>query len=138
MKKNNDVILAAGGLVWKDAPAGKELAIIHRPKYDDWTLPKGKLKPGETWSQAAIREVHEETGCRVAIGDFVGCTCYQLAAVPKVVLYWNMKLIGKCDFQPGKEVDELQWLSVDDAVQRLDYETERELIVSNERNSNER
>ena len=126
--KNDDVIQAAGGLLWKDSENGRELAIIHRPKHDDWTLPKGKLEPGESWTEAALREVEEETGCKVEIEDFIGCTCYSAGAKPKVVLYWNMKLIGECHFQPGKEVDQLRWAKPADATQILDYETERELI----------
>ena len=126
--KNDDVIQAAGGLLWKEAASGKELAIIHRPKYNDWTLPKGKLEPGETWKAAAVREVSEETGCKAEIGNFAGCICYMFRDTPKIVLYWNMKLIGECHFQPGKEVDQLRWMKPGDAIQLLYYPAERELI----------
>jgi len=126
--KNIDVIQAAGGLLWRHTPNGKELAVIHRPKHDDWTLPKGKLKPGESWKEAALREVYEETGCKVEIENFAGCICYTSNNVPKVVLYWNMKLIGNCNFRPNKEVDQLQWLTIDKALASLDYQPERELI----------
>ena len=126
--KNADVIQAAGGLLWRETENGRELAIIHRPKLDDWALPKGKLEPGESWKAAALREVYEETGCKAEIENFVGCTCYTTVGTPKVVLYWNMTLTGKCNFQPSKEVDQLQWMKPEDAIQKLDYQTEQELI----------
>ncbi len=128
---NIDVIQAAGGLIWRNTSKGKELAIIHRPKHDDWTLPKGKLAPGESWKEAAIREVHEETGCQAEIEDFAGCICYTPMDIPKVVLYWNMNLIGECRFQTTKEVDQILWLKAEQALIILDYPSERELIKKN-------
>jgi len=132
--KNVDVIQAAGGLLWRKTANSRELAIIHRPKYDDWTLPKGKLEQGESWKDAALREVYEETGCKAEIGNFAGCICYMVRDTPKVVLYWNMKLIWECHFQPGKEVDQLRWVTTGEAIQLLDYPTERELIEKNIQN----
>jgi len=85
-KVDQDVIQAAGGLVWRQGEKGKEIAVIHRPRYDDWTLPKGKLRKKETWQQAALREILEEIGCLVRVGDFAGCTCYKFGGIPKVVL----------------------------------------------------
>ncbi len=128
-KADVDVIQAAGGLIWRNTSGDKELAIIHRPKYNDWTLPKGKLNPGESWKEAALREVQEETGCKVEIDSFAGCICYTPENIPKIVLYWNMKLIGDCHFQPNKEVDQLQWLKIKDALALLDYQIEKDLIV---------
>jgi 8-oxo-dGTP pyrophosphatase MutT (NUDIX family) len=134
MKNNKtdiDVIEAAGGLIWRNASEGKELAIIHRPKHDDWTLPKGKLEPGESWKEAALREAQEETGCQVEIANFAGCICYTPLDKPKVVLYWNMNLIGECHFQPNKEVDQLRWVKFEEALAMLDYQSEKELILKN-------
>ncbi len=128
---NVDVIQAAGGLIWRNSAEGKQLAIIHRPKHDDWTLPKGKLESGEIWTEAAIREVWEETGCKAEIVSFAGCVCYTPENVPKIVLYWNMKLIGDIYFQANKEVDQLRWLKVDDALTVLNYQDEKELILKN-------
>lgn len=125
---NVDVIQAAGGLVWRNANGEKELAIIHRPKHDDWTLPKGKLEPGESWKEAALREVLEETVCQVEIENFAGCICYTPKDIPKIVLYWNMKLIDEGNFKPNKEVDQIRWLKVDEALAILGYQSERELI----------
>jgi len=123
-----DVIQAAGGLVWRNTNGEKELAIIHRPKHNDWTLPKGKLEPGEGWKEAALREVGEETGCQVEIENFAGCVCYTLMDIPKIVLYWNMKLVDEGTFIPNKEVDKIRWLKIDDVLAILGYQSERELI----------
>src|SRR5512139_3933174 len=91
----SNVILAAGGIVWRDSPRGRQLAVVHRPKYDDWTLPKGKLDPGERWQDGARREVEEETGFRVTLESFAGGCAYLTRRGPKSVLYWNMRLEGE-------------------------------------------
>ena len=124
-----DVIQSAGGLVWRDAPQGRELLIIHRPKYDDWTLPKGKLEPGESWTQAALREVWEETGCTAEIKSFAGCICYEYKGIPKIVLFWNMKALEHCQFHPTKEVDRIQWMRVDELQKTLSYRDEKRLVT---------
>lgn len=122
------VIRAAGGLVWWRGPNGLQLALVHRPKYDDWSLPKGKLEPGESWMQAALREVWEETGCEVRIAGFAGTTSYLVGGRAKVVLFWNMERIGDCNFVPAKEVDRLLWLSRPRALEMLDHPAERDLL----------
>ncbi|MDX1657158.1 MAG: NUDIX hydrolase [Candidatus Competibacteraceae bacterium] len=126
------VVEAAGGLVWRSTPRGRELALIHRPKYDDWSLPKGKLDPGESWQAAALREVIEETGFTVDLQDFAGCTSYRVrgGTTPKVVLYWHMALTGNPDFRPHNplEVDELRWLTPPEALAVLSYDYERRLL----------
>jgi len=130
-KKDCDVIQSSGGLIWRDSPGGKELAIIYRKRYNDWTLPKGKLESGECWRDAAIREVWEEAGCKVEIESFAGCISYTHRETPKIVLYWNMKLIGDCQFQPTDEVDQLQWLKAEEALLILNYLSEKELVQKN-------
>lgn len=129
----DDVIRAAGGLVWRDAPdgKGKQIAIIRRSRYagEGWTLPKGKVKAKDkTWKAAAEREVREETGCRVRVGDFAGCYGYTVRGKPKVVLYWNMNLIGEPDFRKSKEVDEVRWVTAREALKKLHYPSERALL----------
>lgn len=126
-----DVIQSAGGLLWRESPRGRELLLIHRPKYDDWTLPKGKLEPGESWTQAAIREVWEETGCKTEIKSFAGCICYIYKGIPKIVLFWNMNMIDECQFNPTKEVDRIQWEKTEEVFKRLNYSSERELVLKN-------
>lgn len=126
-----DVIQSAGGLLWRESRKGRELLLIHRPKYDDWTLPKGKLEPGESWTQAAIREVWEETGCQAEILSFAGCICYTYKGIPKIVLFWNMKVIGDCQFHPTKEVDRIQWVKAEDVLEKLIYSGDREVVLKN-------
>jgi 8-oxo-(d)GTP phosphatase len=129
-------IRAAGGVLWRASAAGGgdeavEVAIIHRPRYDDWSLPKGKLAPGESEVDGAIREVLEETGHRVRLGRSLGETRYQKemdgVSRPKVVRWWAMEA-GAGAFVPNREVDELRWVSLGEAHDRLTRETDRELL----------
>ena len=123
-----DVILAAGGLVWKDS-ARSRIALIHRPKYDDWTLPKGKLTDGESWLDGAIREVREETGFEVRPGDFAAGCVYLTRSGPKVVLYWHMQIDGEGRFEKSDEVDALEWMGVEEARRRLTHARERRVLA---------
>ena len=122
------VIEAAGGVVWRDGPGGRELALIHRPRYNDWSLPKGHLEPGESWVAAALREVEEETGCQVQLGEFAGTTNYLVKGTPKIVLFWHMELVQLPPYQANEETDELVWLKADEAWRRLTYAAERMLL----------
>jgi 8-oxo-dGTP pyrophosphatase MutT (NUDIX family) len=122
------LILAAGGLLWRERDGGRVLAVVHRPKYDDWSLPKGKLDPGESLPDAALREVEEETGCRGRLERFAGTTCYEVKGVPKVVLFWHMAIEREEAFAPSKEVDTLEWLAPDAARERLTHRREIELL----------
>lgn len=123
----HDVIRAAGGLLWRTAPSGYEIAVVRRERYQDWTLPKGKLDPGETWEEAALREVREETGFKAKLMGFAGAVAYATDKGPKVVRYWHMMATDA----PGaieNEVVELLWLCVADACVRLDYDLERAIL----------
>jgi 8-oxo-(d)GTP phosphatase len=127
------LIRAAGGVLWRPAGTGARLALVHRPRYDDWSLPKGKLDPGETFLEAAVREVHEETGQHGHPGRRLPEIHYRALAGPKVVRYWVMRLTGEgaagidradseqADFVPGDEVDGLDWVSPETAEERLTY-----------------
>lgn len=127
-----DEIQAAGGVVLrrqKDEPV--EVALIHRPSYNDWTLPKGKLEPGETHEDAALREVEEETGLACTLGDLAGEVRYRdRKGRPKVVLYWLMEPVGPTDgrFIPNNEVDRLRWMPLEDAGPALTYEHDRTIL----------
>jgi 8-oxo-dGTP diphosphatase len=128
-----DLIRAAGGLVWRKTPHGLEILLIHRQRYADWSLPKGKLKPGESWQEAALREVLEETGLRTVVGDLAGDVFYYLNGCPKIVLYWNMTVVeADRNRQPqaenAAEVDALQWVSIPLALEQLSYRDERQLV----------
>ena len=123
-----EVIRAAGGLVWWGAGRAARLALVHRPRYGDWSLPKGKLKDGESWEEAAVREVKEETGCDVEITGFAGTVSYLVNGRPKVVLFWNMRRVGDCSFRANKEVDQIVWLSRRQAIRRLNHQIEGRLL----------
>ncbi len=125
------MIRAAGAVLWRAGEDGPRLAVIHRPKYDDWTLPKGKLESGEDFLTAALREVAEETGHGARPGAALGETRYQVtkggAPQEKVVRYWAMESLGG-EFTPGTEVDELRWLSASEVLALLSYDHDREVV----------
>jgi 8-oxo-dGTP diphosphatase len=126
-----DEIRAAGAVVWRPAPGGPQIALVHRPKYGDWTLPKGKIEPGEHVLMTAVREVAEETGQRITLGRRLSQSRYEVDGRPKRVDYWVAR--GQepaAPFVPNHEVDELAWLSVGDAADQLSYE--RDVVVLGE------
>jgi 8-oxo-dGTP pyrophosphatase MutT (NUDIX family) len=124
-----NVIRAAGGVVCRSGPSDEtEIAIIHRPVYDDWTLPKGKVEPDETPEECALREVREETGFKCELLRPLGCTAYvDRRGRDKLACYWVMKVL-RGSFRPGIEVDKLVWLTVDQAVKRLTYPRDKTLL----------
>ncbi len=117
-------ILAGGGVLWRPGPAGREYCLVHRPKYDDWTLPKGKLEPGEHPLRAAVREVQEETGVHAVVGRRLPTQEYELGADRKIVDYWSMTPADGT-FTASSEVDSLHWDSAAGAAERLTYERDR-------------
>jgi len=119
------IVRLAGGILWRE---GSRLAVIHRPRQADWSLPKGRLDEGETWEEAALREVEEETGCEARITSFAGAASYVQRRTPRLVLYWHMALVREEPFHASKEVDELVWLAPADALARLDHESERRVL----------
>ena len=129
-------IRAAGGVVWRriegvDGEAGVEVAVIHRPRYDDWSLPKGKVSAGESDLEGAVREVLEETGYHVRVGRGLGETRYVKSdgagMRPKVVRWWAMQA-EEGTFSATNEVDELRWLSLADASDVVDRDSDREVL----------
>ena len=120
-------IRAAGGVVWRDDGNVPQVAVIHRDRYDDWTLPKGKLEAGESDLAAAVREVAEETGARVAVTRRLGRVHYLVEGVPKSVRFWAMRYLSG-EFAAGDEVSDLLWLPVADARARLTYDRERSVL----------
>jgi 8-oxo-dGTP pyrophosphatase MutT (NUDIX family) len=124
-----ETVRAAGGVVRRRSPnRGWEYAVIHRPKYDDWSLPKGKLDESETWEQAALREVEEETGLRCRLERELSETRYtDSRGSPKIVKYWLMTPEGG-QFTPTIEVDEIRWLSASEALNHLSYDHDRAFL----------
>jgi 8-oxo-dGTP diphosphatase len=109
------------------AEASLEVAVIHRPRYDDWSLPKGKVDPGETAPVAAVREVFEETGHRAILGRRLDMVSYPIEQGVKKVYYWAARDTGG-EFAPGREVDELVWLPIAEAKDRLTYPHDRKML----------
>jgi 8-oxo-dGTP diphosphatase len=129
-----NMVRAAGGVLRRVSPGGGlEVAVVHRPRHGDWTLPKGKLDPGESWEEAAAREVEEETGFGCRLGPEIGRTRYRDAKLrPKQVRYWLMDLADGetgAGFTPNREVDELRWCSPAEAVELLSYPHDRALVA---------
>ena len=129
-KKAKSVIQAAGGIIWRKVGKEKKLAVVHRHKHKDWTLPKGKVNPGESWKKAARREVLEETGYLGKIKKYAGSISYLLDGKPKVVLFWHMNATTTQPEKMNGEVDEVRWLTVEEAVKLLDHKDEIKLIKS--------
>jgi 8-oxo-dGTP diphosphatase len=118
-------IQAAGGLVARDG----EIALVHRPRYDDWTLPKGKLDPGESFEEAALREVEEETNLRChLVRDLPAVRYRDNKGRPKIVRYWLMELDSDPGFTPNDEVDQLQWVTPRQALELLTYDRDRDIV----------
>ncbi len=120
------MIEAAGGVVVR---ADGCVAVVHRPRYDDWSLPKGKLDRRETHEQAALREVEEEIGLRCELGRELPEARYtDRKGRPKRVRYWLMSVTGG-EFEPNDEVDEMRWVQPQEAEGLLSYEFDRELVA---------
>ena len=122
-------VLAAGAVLWRTngSAAAPEVAVIHRPRYDDWSLPKGKVDPGETEPVTAVREVKEETGYTSHLGRRLAAVSYPVEQGVKKVRYWAARQIDG-DFAPNAEVDELVWLPVTAAMQRVGYPHDRKVL----------
>lgn len=149
-RAGNRIVYAAGAVLWRPghgevSPTGSnpgsksaksaaksvarsiEIAVIHRPRYDDWSLPKGKVDPGETAPVAAVREVDEETGHRCHLGRYLTTITYPIDQGVKKVHYWAARSLAG-EFTPNHEVDEMIWLPVADAMKRLDYAPDRKIL----------
>jgi 8-oxo-dGTP diphosphatase len=120
-----DRIDAAGGVVVREG----RVLVVHRPRYDDWTFPKGKLDPGESFEEAALREVEEETGVRCSLGRELPATRYEVRGRPKLVRYWLMTPEAELEFVPNDETDEIRWPTPGEALSLLTYDHDRELLA---------
>jgi 8-oxo-dGTP diphosphatase len=122
-------LIAAGAVVWQLSPSGVvEVALVHRPRYDDWSLPKGKPHSGEALPLTAVREVGEETGHTIVLSARLGRTRYLVRWGQKVAHYWAARPTGG-SFRPSEEVDELRWLPVAEAADLLTHRHDRTLLA---------
>ena len=123
------LVLAAGGVLWRPGhrESAAEVAVIHRPRYDDWSLPKGKVDPGETEPVTAVREVFEETGHHVHLGRRIATVSYPIEQRTKKVQYWSARSLGG-SFAPNNEVDDLIWLSATAAIKKVSYPYDRKVL----------
>ncbi len=130
---------AAGGVIWREItvadehgatrPSG-EIVLIHRPRYDDWSFPKGKLNRGEAYQRAALREVREETGLVCEPREELPSTVYTDGkGRTKLVRYWIMRVVGVEPWVPNDEVDQRRWVPVDEAGRLLTYAHDREMLA---------
>lgn len=126
-KPEQDSLRAAGAVLWRPGRAGAEVGLVHRPKYDDWTFPKGKPKNGEHILRAAVREVEEETGITPRLGRRLPATRYLKNGRVKQVEYWAATG-DSAGFVPTDEVDRLRWLPVSDAAELLSYDRDVHLL----------
>lgn len=126
------IVRAAGGVPWRRSEDGfVEVLVVHRPRYGDWSFPKGKLDPGETWEQAAVREVWEETALVPVLGAELAGTEYRdRRGRAKKVRYWAMPVAADTGFEPGDEVSERRWVPPAEAADLLSYDRDRAVLTS--------
>jgi 8-oxo-dGTP pyrophosphatase MutT (NUDIX family) len=117
---------AAGGVVLRDGL----VAVVHRPRYDDWSLPKGKLDPDESFEEAALREVEEETGLRCRLIRELPTVIYDVRGRRKEVRYWAMAVEDETPFVPNEEVDEVRWVEPQEALALLSYDRDRAPVLA--------
>jgi 8-oxo-dGTP diphosphatase len=122
----SDEIQAAGGVVVDDRDG--TILVVHRPRYDDWSLPKGHVDPGETFEQAALREVFEETGVRCELHEELEPARYEVKGRSKIVRWWRMSVLEETD-DHDDETDEVMWVSPQDALTLLSYEHDLGLVA---------
>jgi phosphohistidine phosphatase SixA/8-oxo-dGTP pyrophosphatase MutT (NUDIX family) len=124
------LIKAAGAVVWREeTPFEVEILLVHRPQYDDWSFPKGKVEDGESYISAAYREVKEETGVSTIFGQYLGSTSYSIENNKKKVKYWSaIALPDAGTFVANVEVDKIQWVSIREARHFLSYDEDREIL----------
>ena len=122
-------VRAAGGVVWREQDDRVEVVVVHRPRYDDWSLPKGKLDPGESWEDAALREVHEEVGLVCELDQELPTVFYtDHKGRSKAVRWWAMEVVEDEGFEPNDEVDEVRWVSPGEAARLLSYDADKRTL----------
>ncbi len=126
---NRDIVYCAGGILWRDDR--REVLLVKSRDDDAWKLPKGHVDDEDaTWESAAQREVKEETGYDTVITDFAGFRKYPVKSRLKVVLYWHMEPVGDQEFEPSDEIERCEWLMIGDAINRLTYLNDKQLLLT--------
>jgi 8-oxo-dGTP diphosphatase len=129
---NPATVIAAGGVVWRERRGTRQVLLVHRPRYDDWSLPKGKLNAHEHVLLGARREIEEETGLQVTLGPPLGVQRYAIrkngGTAQKLVHYWSAVPVSDSDFEPNDEVDQVSWLPVDKARGKLSYPRDVDIL----------
>jgi 8-oxo-dGTP diphosphatase len=125
----NNTIIAAGAVVWRQEKKEVQIALVHRPRYDDWSLPKGKQDGSESLISCAYRETLEETNLKVSFGPYIGDIEYFVADGLKKVHYWSARLADDSpEFHSNEEVDLLEWHSFESAIEKVTRDSDREII----------
>ncbi|HKT52477.1 MAG TPA: NUDIX hydrolase [Candidatus Angelobacter sp.] len=122
------VIRAAGGILQRVTPRGDEVLIVYRKRYQDWILPKGEVKDGESFQEAALREVAQETGCSCQLGNYLGTISYSDHGTPKVIMFWKMTVLEEHPVLDAAETAEVAWIPLPAAVQKLSQSQEKALL----------
>ena len=130
-KPESRLIKAAGAVAWRPGPDGRpEILLVHRRKYDDWSLPKGKVEPGEALPVTAVREVLEEGGAHLALGRRLNSIRYNVGGRPKRVHYWSASVTSVDNHAvPNDEVDKVEWVAAERAAERISYNRDNEVIA---------
>ncbi|MEZ5361297.1 MAG: NUDIX domain-containing protein [Bryobacterales bacterium] len=116
-------------MLWRERDGAREVALIYRERYGgEWSLPKGKLEKGESFEDAAVREILEETACHAEIEEFLASLDYRVKGKPKVVLFYCMRVLEERLFQPSAEIQALEWLEPETALERLAHGQERKVL----------
>lgn len=122
------VIRAAGGIIQRVTARGDEVLIVHRKRHQDWALPKGEVRDGESFQEAALREVEQETGCSCQLGNYLGTISYSDNGVPKVVMFWKMTVLQEKPLAENDEIGEVLWMPLPAAIQKLTHSQEKSLL----------
>src|SRR5713226_4363065 len=123
------VVKAAGGILQRSTSRGDEVMVVYRKLHQDWTLPKGRVNEGESFEEAALRQVQFSTGCSCQLGRYLGTISYSDAGIPRVASFWRMSLLQQRPLDENEEIGEATWLPIASAIERLSHPQEKALLL---------